>query len=351
MEPMNFALFRNDRRPANGRSVAIVGAGPSGLAAGGYLACLGYRVEIFDKLPKAGGLMTFGIPEERLPARRIEQAVDLLRNKYGVSFRLATKVCGDEALRQEAGDDQALTFKSLGGRMAEHDAVMLCTGAWRANRLNIPGENLPGVVPALSLLLARRLCSQSMEESLDVAIAGKKVVVVGAGHTAVDVAATARLMNASSVTMLYRRTRREAPCGSAAIDELVCSGVEMLEQVRPLRILGCDRVEQVEVAGKDCHTPWMLPADVLVVAIGDRPKVPFEHALNIIDLRQGLQEIGMGRAMTALEGVFVAGDALTGPTKIGRAMYNGLCVARNLDRWLTSRAFASRAKASAGAPA
>ncbi|WP_027191935.1 FAD-dependent oxidoreductase [Fundidesulfovibrio putealis] len=349
MEPMNFAFLKNGPGRANGRSVAIIGAGPTGLAAAGYLACLGYRVEVFDKLPKAGGLMVFGIPEERLPAGRIDNAVALLRDRYGVRFRMATKVCGDEALCQDAGDDQAITLKSLGGRIAEHDAVMLCTGAWRANRLNIQGDDLPGVVPALSLLLARRLCSQSVEESLDLTISGRRVVVVGAGHSAVDAANTAQRMGASNVTMTYRRGLKEAPCGMAAIEDLVRNGVVVLEHLHPLRILGCDRVEQVEFVERGNKASWLLPVDVLVVAIGDKPNVPFEQTLNVTGLRREHDgKPALASTMTALEGVFVAGDALTGPTKIGRAVYSGLCVARILDRWLTSRTYAQAAQPSGG---
>lgn len=352
--PLNFAFAGPGPARPNGRSVAIIGAGPSGLAAAGFLACLGYGVDVYDKLPQPGGLMVFGIPAERIPAERIAQGVATLSERYGVRFHPRTLVCGDSQAPQvetgAAGDDLATQCVSLDQLVSEHDAVILCTGSWKPRKLGIEGENLPGVYTGLAFLFPIRAASYNPAALQGIEVAGKNVVVIGAGFSAVDVGHGALGQGAARVSLIYRRTRREAPCGAHEIEQFEAAGGQWLELVTPLRILGTDKVEGIECI--QCHlgppdadgrrsaipdscAKVVLPADIVVAAIGEVPAPPFAHRLGLESVRKN--EIHWLQ-MTALEGVFVAGDALSGPSKIGKAVYSGLRAAQSLSRWLTLKA-------------
>ncbi len=337
MEAMNFNFLCDEPPPPSGASVGIVGAGPSGLAAAGYLSCLGHAVEVYDKMPKPGGLMLFGIPGHRIPSARIEAGTLRMARRYGVVFHTHTKICCSAPLFEEEGDHFCTDVKGLGDMVKKHDAIMIATGSWRSRRLEVPGEDLAGVCSGLEFLFpirAARYCAPGVKAP---DVAGKRVVVVGAGHSAVDVAHGAVALGAAGVDMLYRRTRAEAPCGSLEIERLEASGVRWHEGCAPTRVLGEDRAVGVEFRrrapqGEAVET---LPADVVVTAIGEVATPPFAKELGLESVRKG--EVRWLN-MTAIENVFVAGDALTGPSKIGKAIYSGLRAARSLGNWLELKA-------------
>jgi len=344
---MDFTFLCSGPPPENGRKVAIIGAGPSGLAASGYLACAGYQVEVYDKLPKPGGLMVFGIPGHRIKPENIARGAEKLEKEFKVQFKLRTKICGSEPLHQETGDQLAFTYKSLGGRVEDNDAVLICTGTWKSRKLNIPGSDLPGVYSGLEFLFPVRAASYEISQVDVPRIKGKKVAVIGAGFTAVDVVHAAISEGAQEVYLIYRRTRDEAPCGSMEFSLLENKGVKCIEQCGPLEILGKDRVRGLRLAPCSMSQPdaagqcrliflrdksQVLDVDIVVAAIGETGTPPFAHDLGLENVRKGdvkwLQ-------MTSLDSVFVAGDVLTGPSRIGKAVYSGLKAARSLDQWLT----------------
>ncbi len=346
MHAMNFNFLCGDPPPASTRNVGIIGAGPSGLAAAGYLSCLGYQVEVYDKLPKAGGLMLFGIPGHRIPKERVEAGVRRMSKKYGVVFHSRTKICCSAPLHEEEGDHFCADVRGLGDLVKKHDAIIICTGSWRSRRLGIPGESLPGVMAGLEFLFPIRAAGYAGPHIQAPDVAGKTVAVIGAGHSAVDVAHSAVFLGAAKVHLLYRRTKNEAPCGSYEIDRLVEMGVEWRECVTPLRFLGQERVTGVEVSekrlgepgpdGRRCALPGdgtvtVIEADLAVTAVGETATPPFAKELGLENVRKG--EVRWLH-MTDIENVFVAGDALTGPSKIGKAVYSGLRAARSLANWL-----------------
>ncbi|EMG35723.1 glutamate synthase (NADPH) small subunit [Desulfocurvibacter africanus PCS] len=358
--PLNFAFLRSEPAPPNGRSVAILGAGPSGLFAAGYLACLGYQVDVYDKLPRAGGLMVFGIPSFRLPAERIEAGVRRLERQFGVNFNLRTKVCCSAPLHEEAGDHFSADMRSLGELVDKHDAVMVCTGSWRSRRMNIPGENLPGVLSGLEFLFPIRAARFGAPGVKIPDVAGKSIAVVGAGHSAIDVVQSALKLGASKVTLLYRRTVREAPCGAFEIDKARSLGAEWRQLATPVRVLGAQRAEGLEILqcrlgdpdehGRRCPVPEkgtteVIPCDMVVAAIGEVPTPPFPKELGLEDVKKGDVR---WLHMTRIPNVFVAGDALTGPSKIGKAVYSGLRAARALANWLDLKAGGREAEFNAG---
>lgn len=347
---MNFAFMTNEPARPNGRNVGIIGAGPSGLAAAGYLACRGYQVEVYDKLPKPGGLMVFGIPGHRIPQERIEAGVRHLERKCGVIFHTRTKICCSSPLHDEEGDHFSLDQKGLGDLVRKHDALVLCTGSWKSRKMGIPGEDLPGVYSGLEFLFPIRAARYASPNVKAPDVKDKTVLVVGAGHSAVDVAHSAVHLGAKEVVLLYRRTRDEAPCGTFEIAELEKIGATWRELVTPLRVIGEDRVQGMEIvenvlgepdeSGRACPLPGeertlTLDCDMVVAAIGEIATPPFAHELGLENLRRG--EVRWLN-MTDIENVFVAGDALHGPSKIGRAVYSGLRAARSLNNWLDLRA-------------
>ncbi len=344
---MNFGFLSHTPAPPKGRRVAVVGAGPSGLSAAGYLARWGYEVEVLDKMPKAGGLMVFGIPGHRIPPERIEQGVRDLEERLGVRFRLETKISGCKPLHEDTGDHFCSDMVSLGELTQEFDAVLICTGTWKSRKLNIPGEGLSGVMSGLEFLFPIRAARYDKHRVQQVDARDKRVAVIGAGHSAVDVVEGALKQKASKVVMMYRRTRREAPCGSGEIETLQAAGAEWMELVSPLRILGEQQVEGIEVtrcrlgspdpSGRCRFVPvengnLTIDVDLVITAIGEIPTAPFAAELGLDTVRKGdihwLQ-------MTSQEGIFVAGDVLSGPSKIGRAVYSGLRAARSLSSWLS----------------
>lgn len=347
---MDFTFLCESPPAKNGRKVAIIGAGPSGLAATGYLACKGYQLEVYDKLPSAGGLMVFGIPGHRIPQASIESAVNRLKNEYNVKFLLQTKICGSEPMRQEAGDDFVYTYKSLGGRVEDNDAVLICTGTWQSRRLNIPGSLLPGVYSGLEFLFPVRAARYDAARMKVPKIKGQRIAVIGAGFTAVDVVHEALAGGAENVTLVYRRTKKEAPCGTLEMNLLEKTGAECLELVSPVRITGDERVQGLELArcrlaGPDesgrcrslvCDGELIhLEADLVITAIGEIATPPFAHDLGLENVRRGQVR---WLQMTSMESVFVAGDVLTGPSRIGSAVFSGLKAARSLDEWITLNA-------------
>jgi glutamate synthase (NADPH) small chain len=349
-DKMDFTFLCQNPPRKNGRKVAIIGAGPSGLAATGYLACMGYQVEVYDKLPKAGGLMVFGIPGHRIPASNIEKAVAKLQKDYGVEFKLCTKICGSEPLHEEAGDHYVYTYKSLGGRVEDNDAVLICTGTWKSRRLNIPGIHLPGVYSGLEFLFPVRAAQYDIARMEVPEIKGKNIAVIGAGFTAVDVIHSSLAEGAAKVYLIYRRTRHEAPCGTMEIGLLEKSGAQLVELVSPVRITGKERVEGLELARCRLSEPdesgrcrplvcdgelVKLEVDLVVTAIGEIATPPFAHDLGLENVRKG--EVRWLH-MTSMDSVFVAGDALTGPSRIGKAVYSGLKAAKSLDQWISLKA-------------
>lgn len=342
---MNFGLFRGKPAESNGRKVAVAGAGPSGLAAAGYLACQGYHVEVFDKMPKPGGLLYFGIPDFRLPVARTEAAAKRLEDDYGVVFNMRTKIVGDPGEPRDEGDDFEHESLHLEELRKSFDAVILSTGSWRSRRMGIPGEDLPGVLSGLEYLFPLRGACCSGEVCVFKAKA-KNVVVVGAGLSAVDAADCALRNGARKVTMLYRRTVNEAPAGPYEISLLQDKGMVWKELAVPVKILGDKMVEGVEYlqcelgepdeSGRRCPLPRdgsneVLEADMVISAVGELPTLPMAEKLDLWKVRKGATS---WPRMSLVDGVFLAGDALTGPSKIGWAVTGGLEAAKSLEEWL-----------------
>ena len=317
-------------RPAaekRNEKVAIVGSGPAGLTAARELALRGYPVTIFEAQAEPGGMLRWTIPEYRLPkavvAREIREAVlDL-----GVEIRTGVRLGRD---------------LSLDDLRREYRAVVLAIGAWKGARLDIPGErDFPDVVDAVPFLAG-------VNSGKPHDVAGKRVVVVGGGNSAVDAARTAVRLGAK-VTILYRRSREEMPAYAWEVDEAIEEGVEIALLAAPAKVLGtkgkvaglgCVRMRlgepdasgrrrPVEVPGSE----FTVPADVVIAAIGQRPDTGCIGGVKV-DARRGVIAADETTLETSVPGVFACGDVVLGPDIAVTAVAAGREAAISVDRIL-----------------
>jgi NADPH-dependent glutamate synthase beta subunit-like oxidoreductase len=192
-----------------GKQVAVIGSGPCGLTAAYYLALLGHEATVFEALGRSGGMLRYGIPEYRLPDAIVDADIGLIE-KAGVNILTGRRVASAEALLGQG-----------------YDAVLIASGAWRAARMGIPGEDGPGVIKGIAYL-------EAVNAGTPPAI-GAKVVVVGGGDTAIDAARVSRRLGAE-VVQIYRRTRAEMPAGAEEVDAAIEEGVKMEFLTAPQRI-------------------------------------------------------------------------------------------------------------------
>lgn len=307
--------------------VAIVGAGPTGLSAAYYLVRRGYAVTVFDAMPVAGGMMGIGIPDYRLPRTELNRDIDAIR-ELGVAIRLNTAIGRD------------ITLNEL---QNEFDAVLLAVGAQRSQRLNLPGEELKGVIPATTFLKQFNLVP-------DTSLSGV-VAVVGGGSTALDAARSALRAGATQVHILYRRTQAEMPAQVEEVRAALEEGIELHELVAPVQLAGsegrltqvhCQRMRQGEPDAQGRRRPvpisgseFDLPADVVLVAIGEAPDPSFLPEGTSVEVAAwGGLLINPQTLATGAPGVFAAGDITYGPKTVIHAAAHGRQAARSIHAYL-----------------
>ncbi len=304
--------------------VAVVGAGPGGMAVADQLARRGYAVTVFEKLPAIGGMMAVGIPAYRLPREVIAREYRRIQD-LGVEVRLNTAI-GPE------GDHSLDELFALG-----YAAVCLAIGAHKSYTLRIPGEDLPGVVHGIDLLKAISLSqypdaspdyAEQVEQSLPSG-AATRVAVLGGGNTAMDVSRSLRRLGVEDVRILYRRTRAEMPADAKEIEDADREGIDIQYLVSPVRVLGdaesgvtgleCQRMKlgEPDASGRRRPVPiagseFVVDLDVVVLAIGQAPDLDClgdGHGIALTrDERINVDGLSF---MTSRPGVFAAGDAVT----------------------------------------
>ncbi|MCL2471625.1 MAG: FAD-dependent oxidoreductase, partial [Propionibacteriaceae bacterium] len=253
-------------KPATGKRIAVVGAGPSGLSAAYYLAQEGHSITVFDRQPQPGGMMRYGIPEYRLPKATLDHEIGQIQ-KLGVTIQ-----CG-KALG---------THISLENLQSDFDAVYLAIGSWMATRMHLDGESLPGVWLGINFL-------EQVTKGVNPDV-GDTVLVVGGGNTAIDAARTALRIGAKTVKLVYRRTRDEMPAEVYEVDEALEEGVEMIFLASPTQIantgsglgLHCLRMElgEPDRSGRRRPVPvqgseFVIEADTIIGAIGQSTDTQF----------------------------------------------------------------------------
>jgi len=316
-----------DRRlPNSGKKVAVVGAGPTGLAAAFYLAMLGHNVTVFDENSEPGGMLRFALPEYRLPKAVVASEVNFIR-KLGVEFICNTRIGVDK------------TPQSLS---KEFDSVFLALGTWEASPIDLPGVQCQGVHHALHFL-------DAIAHNKDVRI-GQKVVVIGGGNAAIDSARTAARMGAD-VTVVYRRQRQDMPAIPEEVDEAYEEGVKFVYLGAPHRIIsdGQGGVKAIEVqkttlgefgvTGRRRPVPtdevMRISCDTIILAIGERVDTVFTGGSQLELKRDGTIKVDRHSSETNLLNVFAGGDVVTGASNVSNAMSHGKRAAEMIDLKLT----------------
>ena len=309
-----------------GRTVAVVGGGPSGLSCAYFLGLMGHRVTVFEAREQLGGMMRYGIPAYRFPRERLDEDVRGILNAGGITARCGMAV-GEREMRDVAGT---------------YDAVYVAIGAQAGKWLDLPGADAEGVYSAVELL-------GFIGDGDYPDFTGKRVVVVGGGNVAMDCARTAVRAGASEVTVAYRRRREDMTALPAEVESAVAEGVELMELEAPVRIdvdaFGrCTAlVTQPQMigpvrAGRPAPVSAGKPerriaADVVLIAVGqDVVSAPFE-AFGMKAAR-GRFLADDGLAAEGQAHVFVGGDCQTGPSTVIRAIAAGKVAARAIDGFL-----------------
>jgi len=312
------------RRP---EKVAIIGGGPAGMSAAYYLARLGYGVTVFEAMPVPGGMMAIGIPEYRLPRDVLRRDIDRIL-ALGVELRL------DSAM----GRDFTLSDLERDG----YRAVFLATGASKSRRLGVPGDEMPGVVPATLFLKQVNLGEHPR-------LSGP-AVVVGGGSTAMDAARSALRSGATSVTVLYRRGRGDMPAQVEEIEAAEREGVQVRTGIIVSEVLGRERVTAVrcqeqrsmgrQEGGRETYEPIpgsdnQVPAGTVLVAIGEEPDPSILPPGAGIEVSAWAGILADPRTLaTGRAGVFAGGDVVSGPKTIIDAVAGGRRAAASIHEYL-----------------
>ncbi len=333
-----------------GKRVAIIGAGPSGLAAAGYLTGKGHDITVYERLPLPGGVMVFGIPESRIPRERVLGGCRELHETFGVEFRTSCKVManGENLL----GDELAKETIDLQVVADEYDATIIATGTWKSRSLPAEGSGLKGIHSALEFLFRSKTHEFGLISKKEKIRLGKSVAVVGSGLVAVDAASEA-VREGGHINLISIENGLDAPSGSYEIDKLKRKGVTHTERAVIKRVIGEKRVEALEVISVNADVKngvvlkmEQIPGterivegvDDVIVGIGQIPTPPFgKEYQEIKTLRWGGIEVN-DRYMSPKSRVFATGDVTTGISKVGRAYQVGLKTAYWVDRRLKGTA-------------
>jgi dihydropyrimidine dehydrogenase (NAD+) subunit PreT len=304
-----------ERKPSTGKKVAVIGAGPAGLSCAHTLSREGIDVTIFEKESKGGGLMTYGIAAYKVTPAFCEDEVNYILSLGGISIRY----------NQELGKN--ISIASL---QKEFDAVYLGIGVGIARQLDIPGEELEGVVDAIHFIYLLRHKGYK-----DVPV-GEKVAVIGMGMTAIDAATQARRLGAKEVTLVYRRTEAEKPCTDVELDIAKLDGCEILWLSSPKKITGesgkvaqlvCSKMQLGEPDSSGRRAPvetnetFTLNVDMVIKAAG---QTPFEVLVSQENIKNHNGRIVINEnCATSLTGVFAGGDAVNGGKEVVDAVQAG----------------------------
>lgn len=309
-----------------GKTVAVVGGGPSGLTAAYYLTLMGHKVTVYDMHKKLGGMMRYGIPSYRYPREKLDGEIASILS-LGIEVHTETKIGRD------------ISFEELKNKF---DAVYVAIGAHTDKKVGIEGENAQNVISAVEML--RGIGNDEMPD-----FTGKRVAVIGGGNVAMDCTRSAVRLGAEFVTCVYRRRQEDMTAQAEEVEGAIAEGAEVLCLHAPLKIEVDEEgkcaalwaqpqiIGEVDKAGRPrpntaSADPVRIPADVVIVAIGQAIEYkPFEEAG--IKTKWGNLVAGTN-TKTALDGVFSGGDCVTGPATVIRAIAAGKAAAANIDEYL-----------------
>ena len=324
----------------NGRKVAIIGSGPSGLACATDLAKFGYDVTIFEALHKAGGVLQYGIPEFRLPKDKVVAAEIESVKALGVKIELDV-IIGKTVTIDSLMDEEGF------------EAVFIGSGAGLPRFMGIPGENANGVFSANEFLTRNNLMKAYRKDYLTPIHAGKKVIVVGGGNVAMDAARTALRLGAET-TIVYRRTEVELPARKEEVHHAHEEGVEFQMLTNPVEILAdengwvravkCIKMElgEPDDSGRRSPVPvegseFEIPAETVIMSLGTSPNPLIAKTTGGLDTNRRGCIVANEEGATSRPGVFAGGDAVTGAATVILAMGAGRQAAASIHEYLSSK--------------
>lgn len=326
MEVKNEISWHPRKSSNNLKSIAIIGSGPAGLTAAYFLSLRGYDVNIFEALSVAGGMLAVGIPDYRLPKSILQHEINVIIN-LGVKITLNSRVGKD------------ITIDELKNKYA---ATFIAIGLHANKKLNIPGENLEGVIYGIDFLRQANLGEN--------VFLGNRVAIVGGGNAAIDSARTALRTGSKDVVILYRRTRSEMPAYDEEIRDAEEEGIKFNFLTAPIRVLGnhekltgieCIRMELGIIESDGRRRPMVikgsefsLEVDALVPAIGQAIESSIIEETRINITQNGTIEVNPNTYATNIDSVFAGGDVVSGPASVIDAVAVGRKVAESIDRYL-----------------
>ncbi len=311
--------------PANGIKIAVVGSGPAGLAFAGDMIKQGYDVTVFEALHELGGVLRYGIPEFRLPNHIVDVEIDGLK-KMGVKFE--TNCIIGKTISQE--DLKAEGFRG----------IFVGSGAGLPNFMNIPGENLIGVMSCNEYLTRINLMQAADEESDTPVYKGKKVAVIGGGNTAMDAVRTARRLGAEKAMIVYRRSEEEMPARLEEVKHAKEEGIDFYTLHNPLRYEGDERghvqrmlLQKMQLGEPDAsgrrrpeaiegETVW-LDTDEVIVSVGVSPNPLIPSTFTGIEITPRGTLVVDDNMQTADDTIFAGGDIVRGGATVILAMGDG----------------------------
>ena len=323
------------------QSIGIIGAGPAGLACGEELRKKGYQVTIYDRYDRAGGLLIYGIPNFKLEKHVVNRRIKLLEDG-GIKF----------IINFEIGKD--LSLKQL---KEKHDAILIATGVYKSREINIPGNDLKNIFPAMEFLTASN--RKGLGDKVDMFdngtldSKGKNVIVIGGGDTAMDCVRTSIRQKAKSVKCIYRRDKENMPGSAREVLNAEEEGVEFIWLSSPKEFKGLDKVESL-VANKiklgepdesgrrmpviQKNSEFEIKADIIIKALGfdpeELPKLFNEEKLQVT--KWGTIKTDFDTMETNIPGVFAAGDIIRGASLVVWAIKDGRDAAISIDNYLKS---------------
>ncbi len=335
----NNATEKAVKPESNGKKVAIVGSGPSGLTCAGDLAKRGFEVTVFEALHLAGGVLVYGIPEFRLPKAIVAKEVETLKD-LGVEIK--TNVVIGKTLTVDELFDMG------------YEAVFIGSGAGLPNFMGIPGESLKGVYSANEFLTRSNLMKSYLDSPETPIMKGGNVAVVGGGNVAMDAARTALRLGADKVYIVYRRSMEELPARKEEVEHAIEEGIEFKLLCNPVEILGYNNADDKFdpkngfVSGMKCikmelgepdeqgrrrpvpieNSEFVLDVDTVIMSIGTSPNPLIKNTTAGLDVNRRGGIIISEDGLTSREGVYAGGDAVTGAATVISAMGAGKTAAK-----------------------
>ena len=327
-------------------SVGIIGSGPAGLAAAEQLRKSGYQITIYDRYDRAGGLLIYGIPNFKLEKFVVTRRIDLLK-KSGINFKNNFEVGKDATLEE---------------LRKKHDAILIATGVYKAREIELPGNDLDNIFPAMEFLTAsnKKGLGDKVElfENGTLNAEGKNVIVIGGGDTAMDCVRTSIRQNAKSVKCIYRRDKENMPGSSREVSNAEEEGVEFVWLSSPKEFVGKNKVESLIVnkikLGKPDESGRRKPevqknnqfevkADMVIKALGFDPEdLPnLFGSKNLSITKWGTLKTNFDTMETNLPGVFAAGDIIRGASLVVWAIKDGRDAAESIKKYLERHEFKS----------